>query len=231
VSKRRCPSCGGLVGADAEWCGQCLTPLGARARPREEEAARQAEASPAQLADETTPRAVTVPQAGGSAVRVEGDQVLWTCPRCDSDNPIKASTCSACGAPFGQLLEEEHRREKVSARRAVRLSLLYPGLGHAALGRGAEGLARAVVFTYVLATVVAILVMRGGSDLGPFVALFGISALAAVVFYALAAIDAGRAANGEPPIVSTRALLYGAAGLILLTVAVLVVTGIRASRG
>jgi hypothetical protein len=162
---------------------------------------------------------------------VEGDRVLWTCPRCSTENPIEASACSACGAPFSELLEEEQRGEKVSASRAVRLSLLYPGLGHAPLGRGAEGLARAVVFTYVLATVVAILVMRGGSGLGPFVALFAISALAAVVFYALAAIDAGRAAHGELPIISTRVLLYGAAGLILLTVAVLVVTGIRASRG
>jgi hypothetical protein len=86
-----------------------------------------------------------------------------------------------------------------------------------------------VMFTYALATVVGILVMRGASGLGPFAALFVISALAAA-FYALAAIEAGRATRGDPPILSTRALLYGAAALILLTVAVLVITGIRASR-
>jgi hypothetical protein len=65
---------------------------------------------------------------------------------------------------------------------------------------------------------------------GPFAALLVISALAATSFYVLAAIDAGRAARGDAPILSTRALLYGAAALILLTVVVLVITGIRASR-
>jgi hypothetical protein len=228
VIERRCPTCGGLVGADAEWCSQCFAPLGTRAK--EKSATDRTEAPTAPAAREPVPEAGAARQAGGSAVRVEGDRVVWDCPRCGTENPIEAQACMACGAPFGQLFEEESPRRDVPAGRAVRLSLLYPGLGHAALGRTAEGLARAVVFTYALATVVAILVMRGVSDLGPFAALFVLSALAAGVFYALAAIDAGRAARGEPPILSTRALLYGAAALILLTVVVLVITGIRASR-
>jgi hypothetical protein len=73
--------------------------------------------------------------------------------------------------------------------------------------------------------------MRAGSGLGPFMALYMLCLGAAVAFYALAAIDAGRAATGEPPILSSRGLLYGAAGLVLVTVVVLVITGIRASRG
>jgi hypothetical protein len=40
--------------------------------------------------------------------------------------------------------------------------------------------------------------------------------------------DAGGVARGEPPVVTPRILLYGGAGLILLTVVVLVVVGLRA---
>jgi hypothetical protein len=99
------------------------------------------------------------------------------------------------------------------------------------VGRRAEGVARAVVFGYAAATVVAILVMRGGSGLGPFMALFLLCSAAAAAFYVLAAVDAARLAGGDPPILSSRGLLYGAVGLVLVTVTVLVITGIRASRG
>jgi hypothetical protein len=194
---------------------------------------------PSEAAESPPPSTPAVPRrsqqasgpGGESAIRVEGDRVVWRCPRCDTGNPIEASACSSCGAPFGKLFEDQTQRPSVPAGRAVRLSLLFPGLGHAAIGRGAEGLARGVAFAYAAATVVTILVMRAGSGLGPFLALFLLSAMAAAAFYGLAALDAGRAANGEPPILSSRGLLYGASGLILLTVVVLVITGIRASRG
>jgi hypothetical protein len=249
VSESRCPNCGGLVTADADWCGQCFAPLRPRAqseaqpRPSErEEPDRPVTPTvprPSEAAESPPPSTPAVPrpseQASGpggvSAIRVEGDRVVWRCPRCDTENPIEASACSSCGAPFGKLFEDQTQRPSVPAGRAVRLSLLFPGLGHAALGRGAEGLARGVAFAYAAATVVTILVMRAGSGLGPFLALFLLSAMAAAVFYGLAALDAGRAASGESPILSSRGLLYGASGLILLTVVVLVITGIRASRG
>jgi hypothetical protein len=160
---------------------------------------------------------------------VEGDRVLWDCPRCGTENPIEAGACRACGASFGQLFASEEAPARVPSGRAVARSLMFPGLGHAAMGRAAEGWARGVVFAFPVATVVAILVMRAGSGLGPFLALFVISVLAAIAFYALAAIDAGRLANGESQILSLRGLLYGATALILLTVVVVVVIGIRAS--
>ncbi len=33
MSRSRCPRCGGLVGAGADWCGQCLSPLAESAEP------------------------------------------------------------------------------------------------------------------------------------------------------------------------------------------------------
>jgi hypothetical protein len=75
--------------------------------------------------------------------------------------------------------------------------------------------------------VVTILLSRSGEGLGPFLPLVVLSAMAGVALYVLTAVDAGRLARGEPPILSTRALLYGAVALMLLTVVVLVVLGAR----
>jgi hypothetical protein len=236
-TERRCPNCGGLVGPDAEWCGQCFTRLD-RAAP--EPAVTSEAETPSPAVGATSPAGSppgeptrTAPAAGGegerSGIRVEGDRVVWDCPRCATENPIEASACTACGAPFGHLFEPEEAPAPVPSGKAVARSLLFPGLGHAAAGRPAEGWARGVVFGYAAVTVVAILVMRAGSGLGPFVALFWISILAAVAFYSLAAIDAGRLADGQAQILTPRGLLYSATALILLTVVVLVVIGIRAS--
>jgi hypothetical protein len=244
--ERRCPNCGGLVGADAEWCGQCFTRLDQNPPPKAGEQPPPSQAGQEDLLPPGARRApgnVAFPVEPGSAaaklrpgesrevsgIRVESDRVVWDCPRCGTENPIEAGACRACGAPFGRLFEPEETPRRVPSGRAVARSLLFPGLGHAAAGRTAEGWARAVVFAYAATIVVAILVMRAGSGLVPFVALFSLSLLAAVAFYALAAIDAGRLASGEPQILSPRGLLYGAAALILLTVVVLVVIGIRAS--
>jgi hypothetical protein len=160
-------------------------------------------------------------------IRPAGGSVVWECPTCQTENPIDAVTCRGCGTPFARLLGEERPRPEIDPGRAVRLSMLFPGVGHAAAGRGAEGVARAVVFAYALVTVVTILVMRAGEGFGPFLPLLLISAAAGIGLYAVTALDAGRLARGEDPTLSTRALLYGAVGLILLTVVVLLVIGTR----
>jgi hypothetical protein len=226
---RRCPNCGGLVGQDAQWCGQCLAPLG----PTVEEApARSSAAAPERgAAPDTAPAAPGVSERSTARrtgpIRPAGGSVVWECPTCQTENPIDAVACRGCGTPFARLLEEERRRPEIEPGRATRLSMLFPGLGHAAAGRGAEGVARAVVFAYALATVVTVLVMRAGEGFGPFLPLLLISAAAGIGLYTVTALDAGRLVRGQDAIVSTRALLYGAVGLILLTVVVLLVIGTR----
>ena len=153
---------------------------------------------------------------------------MWACPTCERENPIEATACRVCGTSFGRLLEEDTRPPRVASGRAVAYSLLFPGLGHLVAGRGAEGLARAVMFAYAVATAVTILVATAGRP-GPFLSLVVASILVAVALYGLSAVDAGRATRGESPLISSRILLYGGAALILLTVVVLVVVGIRAS--
>jgi hypothetical protein len=152
---------------------------------------------------------------------------VWECPACQTENPIEVATCRVCGTPFARLLEEERRGPALEPGRAVSRSLLFPGLGHAAAGRGADGLARAVVFGYTLAIVITVLVMRSGEGFGPFLPLVLISAAAGIALYVLSAVDAGRLARGEQQVLSSRALLYGAVGLMLVTIVILVIVGTR----
>lgn len=220
----RCPRCGGLVSPEAEWCGQCLAPLG-----------RTAE-QPAEAVDQRTGSTLaaaapaSAPSIPGAKVRRGEHGIVWDCPTCGTENPIEAPACSGCDAPFSRLFEEPEPAPKVDAGRAVSLSLLFPGLGHVAAGRTAEGLARAVVFAYALIVSIVVVVSRWGPGLGPFLPLLVICLLAAVAMYVVSAVDAGRAVRRERPVLGMRAQLYGAAALIVITVAILVVLGIRAGN-
>lgn len=153
---------------------------------------------------------------------------MWECPTCQTENPIAAMTCATCGTPFGKLLEDAEPRPTTDPGRAVAYSLLFPGLGHMVAGRVAEGAARAVIFAYAAATTIIILVMTEGGP-GPFLPLLIASALVSVALYVVSAMDAARLGRGEPPLITPRILLYGGAGLILLTVVVLLVVGVRTS--
>jgi hypothetical protein len=85
-----------------------------------------------------------------------------------------------------------------------------------------------VVFAWVALTVVAILVMRGGFRPGPLLPVLLLYLAAAAVVYGVTAVDARRAVDGEPPLLTSRMLLYGVGVLILLTVGVMFLLGVRA---
>lgn len=141
---------------------------------------------------------------------------------------MEAASCSACGTPFGSLFREPEAPPSTDPGRAGALSFLFPGLGHLAAGRTAEGLARAVAFLWMAGTAVAILVVRRGLGLGPFLPLVVLLGAAAVVIYAMSVPDARRAARGEAPVLTTRMMMYGVSGMMLITILVLMITSIRA---
>lgn len=227
---RRCPNCGGLVGEGAAWCGQCLTPLAERARPSEESAAAPDPSVPSGPNGEVAPRLSPSNQVSGQ-FRAAGDGLVWKCPQCDLENPLDASACARCGTAFRALFEEERVQASVDPGRATGLSLIFPGLGHRVLGRGAEGLARAVVFLWTTGMGVAILATAGGLNAGPFVPVVVVLFAAAAIVYGTTAADAGRIARGDAPIMTSRMLLYGSTGLMFAVVAILVISGMRVSQG
>jgi hypothetical protein len=210
--------CGALVGEDAEWCGQCYTDLRAPV-----EAGAEAVGLPVitELSDGATEGAART--NGGAradgAVSTDAPRVAWPCGACGRRNAMELDVCLACGTPFGHSFEPPSERTQISPGAATRWSLVYPGLGHFRAGAGIEGLSRAVVFTWALATGITFVSLGPSGGLGAIGVLGVASLLCAAVLYALTAMDAGRSAAGYPPLVSSRRLLWVAAGLVLFSVA------------
>jgi ribosomal protein L40E len=195
TQEQRCSSCGALVSLDAEWCGQCYAPL----RPVAAEEDRASGPAP--------------------ALEVADGRPAWTCPACGTRNVIEASQCTACGTPFARLFEEAEQRPDVDPQTAAVWSLALPGLGHWRLGRKGDAVARSVVFAWAFGALVILLVSRfGKGGLGPTFPLFVVFLLGSASVYATSALDAYRIASGEQPLVSSRALLWGSVGLIVLSV-------------
>lgn len=206
--------CGGLIMADAEWCGQC----GARFDRKPEVSS---------VPEEPSVRAAT----RSGSVRRLGEKVVWTCPACGAENPLDEASCGNCGTPFRALFEEGAGRapgRASSTGRITWLSLVLPGAGHVAAGRLGEGVARAVMFLWVLGSGIAMLVY--GEAPRSFTVLALVYLLAAAIVYGGTALDASRAAGAQKPLLSGRALLYLAGGLILLTIIVVLISGIRIAR-
>jgi hypothetical protein len=232
--RERCPQCGGLVSSVAEWCGQCYAPLtppapGEAVDAHAEPAAPEAIDAHAELA---APEALPVP-----SVDVEPPPGAepgprrpgWHCPGCGERNDLEHDPCPICGTPFARLFEEPERGPVLDARAATMSSLVFPGVGHFRLGRPAEGLARAVLFVWALAT--AVLLFRAHNAppvMTPLAALF---AAAAAAMYALTALDAGRAADGHSQLLGSKVLLYATMGLLGLSFASFILMASQATAG
>lgn len=150
---------------------------------------------------------------------------------CGQRNEIEASLCTACGTPFARLFEEPNARPEVDPQSAAAWSLAFPGLGHWRLGRNGDAVARAIVFAWAFGALLILLVSRfGKGGLGPTFSLFAVFLLGSVIVYATSALDAYRIASGEEPLVSSRTLLWGSVGLIVLSVMIATLVTLPAVR-
>jgi hypothetical protein len=197
-AQARCPSCGALVTADAEWCGQCLTPL-----PKAPQ-----------------PVAVASSAVGGSdapaAEPAATKALTWPCPTCGNDNAIELDACSVCGTSFAVLLRGEDRVKDVDPGSVLTRSLMFPGLGHKMVGRGLDGLARGALFWWMFLTTLLLLI--SGVSSGPMVVLLALFGGATVLIYLFTAYEASRMAHGAGPIVSSRFLLWAAVAMVIASV-------------
>lgn len=135
--------------------------------------------------------------------------------------------CQTCGTPFAQVMRAGPERAAVDPDVAFRRSLLFPGLGHAAAGRGADGFARGVLFA-----ILALLAILTGVAAGGAVntAVFVVLVVAAIVVYAGSAIEARRLARGEGLLVSSRTLMWVLVAVVFMSVGVLGLSVVSALR-
>ena len=205
MSERRCPTCGALVFADADWCGQCYASLRAPA------------AEPVRHAPVATATEGRVAPAAE-----EEAEPAWPCPACGHRNAIELNLCAVCGTSFARLFQDAEPGPRVSPRDAAVWSLALPGLGHWKSGRPLDGIVWMAISLWTVGTVVLMLLSRTGSTgLGPTIPLLVLFVAAMVVLWVTSALDAHRIASGVRPLVTSRALLWGSVALVILSVVLL----------
>lgn len=197
----RCPNCQALVASDADWCGQCFTSLRPAIEPEQQIGARSG------------PVRVRAVAQGSEATAATA---TWACPTCEHENPLHVELCEVCATSFGALFRLDDERPRVDPATAFKRSLLLPGLGHAAVGRPADGIARGMLFAWTFGT--AIVIVFAGVSSGPIRGLLALYGLLAVGIYAFTAYEAYRMAHGSGVLVSSRVLLWGAVSLVLVSV-------------
>jgi Double zinc ribbon len=239
----RCPNCGALVSAEAEWCGQCYEPLRHATEPPLAPAMAPADAKPEpvdatpEAADRTAAREpggirpslqMTVDVAG---IELTESGTVWTCPGCEQKNPMALSTCPVCGTPFARLFQEPETTPHVEPGRALALSLVLPGLGHWKLGRKGDAVARIVLFVWSFGSALMLAFVRSGKGLGPLASLFLLFIGSTLILWLVSALDAYRIASDERPFVSARKLLWASAGLIVVSTVIATLVALPAARG
>jgi ribosomal protein L40E len=253
----RCPNCGALNRADAQWCNQCLERF---VKPDAEPAApgrgpapplevvedplgtpidvglpfdREAGRAPGEPAAESASPTSTItppPQAVGTergAFRVKEDGVVWVCSRCEAENALEVEACRVCGSTFAETVRPKVERPERDPGTAALLSLFIPGAGHAYVGLWGQGIARAVVSIWVIVVLLVSFLQRGDPGASLIAVVFGLVAFA---LWGVAAHDAYREARREETLVllKGRAFLYLVLGLLVLLLILLTVAGVRA---
>jgi hypothetical protein len=206
--ERRCPTCGALVSADADWCSQCFTTL-ARAQGDPAAATHPAAAEPS----------VRTPSGPAPSSASAPAPATWPCAVCGTLNPIEDDACTVCGTSFAETMRRDERRPKVDPVTAFRWSLVYPGLGHAKLGRSADGLARGVLFGVLLT--MAVVLGTSGVRSGIVAVIFWLFVVLALGVYLFTALEARRLADGGEPLIGARVFLWTTVGLIMVSLTVL----------
>lgn len=210
----RCPSCGGLNAASADWCGQCLRRFTPPPPPPP--------AVPAQRRKPSLPPA-------GAPVTVTEEGITWRCRMCEHDNDLAAPVCAVCGSPFAATVRgSEAEPEPRDPNTAALLSLFLPGAGHGYLGQWPEAIARAVLSSFVVAVALVGAFAEGVPGSLLLAVVFG---LAAFGLWAGAAHDAYRSARREDHLVvlKGRRYMYVTFGLMGVLMTGLVVALVAAS--
>ena len=156
---------------------------------------------------------------------------MWPCPTCGTENPLELSVCPACGTPFAALMREDKRPSDVDPKVALRRSLIFPGLGHKALGHGGDGLARAVLFAMTFG--LGIVALASGISSGAAATVAALFGGIGLIVYAGTAYEAYHVAGGGRLLLSSRAILWIVVGVLMssaLMLALLITVAARPGR-
>jgi hypothetical protein len=160
--------------------------------------------------------------------RAPAREPVWPCSVCGAENPIAFDICAVCGTPFAQVMRASVGVPHVDPRDAVVRSLIFPGLGHRALGRNVDGLARGVLFavTFGLGVLLAIAAAGSAALVGAFVLFLA----AGIGVYVMSAVEAHRLASGGQLLVPTHILMWVLVGVVFVGITLLVIGVVTATH-
>jgi len=153
---------------------------------------------------------------------------FWPCSVCGAENPIALDLCSVCGTPFAQVMRTAADTPQVDPRDAVIRSLIYPGLGHRALGRPVDGLARGVLFAVAFGLGILLAIAAAGS--AALVGAFVLFLAAGIGVYVMSAVEAHRLASGGGLLVPTHILMWVVVGVVVVGITLLVVGAVSTTH-
>ena len=153
---------------------------------------------------------------------------FWPCSVCGAENPIALDICGVCGTPFAHVMRTATEAPRVEPRDAVIRSLLFPGLGHRALGRSVDGFARGVLFAVTFGLGLLLAIASAGSP--ALVGAFALFLLAGIGVYAMSAVEAHRLASGGRLLVPTNVLMWVVVGVVFVGVSLLVIGVVSATH-
>jgi len=168
------------------------------------------------------------PTGESSVDRGPPREPFWPCSVCGAENPIALDMCSVCGTPFAQMMRGSVDAPSLEPRDAVVRSLIFPGLGHRALGRNVDGFARGVLFAVTFGLGLLLAIAAGGS--APLVAAFVLFLVAGIGVYVMCAIEAYRLASGGQLLVPTHILMWVLAGVVVVGITLLVIGAVSATH-
>jgi hypothetical protein len=221
-AERRCPNCGAVALSDAQWCWRCYQPLPTPEPEPEPEPASEAAPQVPARPDEGQGSNDASTRSPGEPPAPPAKSLSWPCAACGHENGIELEVCERCGTSFAALMRTDDKLPDVPPPRAFRRSLIYPGLGHAMVGRSLDGIARGALFAMLL--MMTVIVLLSGSSSGLDYAVLGLFIVMCLLVYLETAWEAYRLASGDAPLISSRMLLWIATGVILGSSAILAYT-------
>ena len=204
----------------AEWCGQCFADLRTPAPALESDPEPMPERVPELAPGNTDP-------AGSPPVQTSAGAAFWPCSVCGARNPIFLDLCETCGTPFAAVMRGTTRRD-VDPQAAFTRSLVFPGAGHAMLGYGIDGFARAVLF--VLSLGIALFLLVAGLHRGPMLLAVGLSLGLAIAVYVVSAVEIAQLAARGRLLIPSKYLLWSAVVVMFLVVAAIALSVATSAR-
>jgi hypothetical protein len=208
----RCPSCGAGNPAGAGWCGQCLR----RFDPDAPEAPDDLPAPELKPFD----RASVGAAVGGPVVhRREGEEPVWSCPACDTENLLSSDACARCGSAFTSFFprEVEEPLAHVSAKAAIVFSAVLPGGGHWLYREIPAAISRSLLYAWSLGISILLLARPPVAGRALVRGIGACFALTAAGLWLISMLEVMRFGEGDRrPLIPPKALTWLTAGMSAL---------------